>query len=124
MKILINDRRKIFGIKEEFNAVYPFLKLEFFSKPQTKDGPPSSKIVKFSNKTLGECRTEHNTGEITIDKEMTVSELEQRFGDVYGLGVRILRKSGNVWIETIKTKNWTLEAQNSEGGILFQKNTV
>ena len=29
MKITLNDRRKIFAIQEEFNTIYPFLKLEF-----------------------------------------------------------------------------------------------
>lgn len=118
MKITINDRRKIFAIKEEFNTIFPFLQLEFFSKPQTLGGPPAKKIVKMSSKTIGESRTMHNSGDITISKEMTVGELEQRFSDVYGLGIKVLRKSGNIWLETTKTEDWTLEAQNFEGEAL------
>ena len=115
MKITINDHRKIFAIQEEFNQLFPYLKLEFFSKPHKPGGATSKKFVKHNSKTLGECRTIHNTGEITIVPGMTVSELEQGFGDVYGLGVQVFRKSGKSWLETTVTDNWTLEEQNNQG---------
>ncbi len=118
MKILINDQRKIFAIQKEFNEMYPFLKLAFFAKPNTKGGAPSKVIIKHPNKTLGECRTVHRIGEITIVPEMTVRDLENHFAEVFGLGVQILRKSGNVWLETSITENWTLEQQNNEGKVL------
>jgi hypothetical protein len=115
MKITINDHRKIFAIQEEFNTLFPYLKVEFFSKPHKKDGAASSKLVKHASKTLGECRTIHNTGDITIIPTMTVAELEQRFADVYGLGVDVFRKSGKSWLETTVTNSWTLEEQNKQG---------
>lgn len=115
MKITINDQRKIFAIQEEFNTMFPYLKLEFFSKPHKKDGPTAKKFIKHSSETLGECRTNHNSGELVINPAMTVSDLEQRFGDVYGLGVQVFRKSGNSWLETTVTDSWTLEEQNKQG---------
>jgi len=96
MKITINDHRKIFAIQEEFNTVFPYLKLEFFSKPHNPGGASAKKFVKHSSKTLGECRTIHSNGKITITPNMTVTDLEQSFGDVYGLGksyLRTIRKS-------------------------------
>jgi len=115
MKISINDNRKIHAIQEEFNLEFPFLKIEFFSKPHTSGGQSSKKLMKSSSKTLGECRTIHNNGEIFINAEMTVDELEQRFMDVYGLSVQIFRKSGTVWLETSVTDGWTLQKQNEQG---------
>lgn len=115
MKITINDHRKIFAIQEEFNTLFPYLKLEFFSKPHKQGGATSKKFVKHNSKTLGECRTIHNTGEITIVPGMTVAELEQGFGHVYGLGVQVFRKSGKTWLETTVTDGWTLEEQNNQG---------
>lgn len=38
MKIAINDNRKIFAIQEEFNTAFPYLKLEFYSKPHKSQG--------------------------------------------------------------------------------------
>jgi hypothetical protein len=115
MKITINDRRKIFAIQEEFNAVFPYLKLEFFAKPHKPGGASAKKFIKYSSKTLGECRTIHNKGKITITPTMKVMDLEQNFCDVYGLGVQVFRKSGKVWLETTVTDGWTLEEQNRQG---------
>ena len=124
MKITINDNRKISAIQEEFNTVFPYLKIEFFVKPNKKAGASPKKIIKQYSKTLGECRTIHNKGHINISPAMTVVDLEQRFGDVYGLGVLVFRKSGKVWLETTVTDGWTLEEQNIQGESLCKANVL
>ncbi len=118
MQVVITDNRKIFAIQEEFSTLFPYLKLEFFSKPHTVGGSSAKKLIKHNSKTLGECRTIHNKGKITITPQMTVSDLEQNFGDVYGLGVQVFRKSGRAWLETTVTDGWTLDEQNSQGEAL------
>lgn len=115
MKLVINNNRKIFAIQEEFNNEFPYLKLEFFGKPNKPGGTPSKKIVKHPGKTLGECRAIHKTGTITITPQMTVGELEQTFADEYGLSVEVFRKSGKAWLGTSATDDWTLERQNRIG---------
>jgi len=115
MKILINDRRKIHAIQEDFNKQFPYLKLEFFSKPHSIGGGSAKKLIKVPSKTLGECRTIHDSGTITITPQMTVADLEQNFRDIYGLSAQVFRKSGKVWLETTVTDVWTLEEQNSQG---------
>ncbi len=115
MKITINDNRKIFAIQEAFTHAFPFLKLEFFAKSHKPGGASAKKLIKHPSKTLGECRTVHNTGSITITGNTTVGELEQRFFDIYGLGVQVFRKSGKIWLETTVTDAWTLDRQNREG---------
>jgi hypothetical protein len=74
--------------------------------------------MKSPSKTLGECRTIHDSGTLTITPQMTVANLEQGFADVYGLSVQVFRKSGKVWLETTVTDNWTLEEQNRQGEAL------
>ncbi len=71
--------------------------------------------MKQPGKTLGQCRVVHNKGMLTITPNMTVAELEQNFNDVYGLSVQVFRKSGNVWLETTATDDWTLKSQNEQG---------
>ena len=115
MKIIINDHRKIFAIQEEFQKMFPYLKLEFFSKPHSQGGSSPKKLIKHPSKTLGECRTIHSKGTITITPQMTVAVLEQNMNDVFGLSVQVFRKSGNAWLETSVTDNWTLEQQNNQG---------
>ncbi len=118
MKITINDNRKIYAIQEEFNKLFPYLKLEFFSKPHKAFGASSKKSIKKNSKCIYECRSIHNNGEITITPQMTVNELEQNFASTYGLSVHVFRKSGKSWLETTVTDNWTLEEQNRQGGLL------
>lgn len=118
MNIIINDHRKIYAIQEAFNKAFPFLKLEFFSKPNKSFGASSPKLVKHGSKTLGECRTIHNKGKIAITPNMSVTELEQKFRDVYGLTIQVYRKSGTSWLETSVTDGWSLEEQNNQGEIL------
>ena len=115
MEIIINDHRKIFAIQKEFSEIFPYLKLQFFGKPHKVGAPSSKKMMKHPSKTIGQCRTIHNKGVLTITPNMTAADLEQGFSDVYGLSVQVFRKSGSVWLETTATDGWTLESQNRQG---------
>ena len=109
MKININDKKKISSIQKEFSQAFPYLKIEFFSKPHSVGSPSSKKTMKPSTKTIGECRTVHSSGTITISPKTTAAELEQNFLDIFGLSVQVFRKSGNAWLETTVTDSWSLE---------------
>lgn len=108
MKIKINDHRKIQAIQGEFNRVFKNLKLVFLTKPHTKAGEPGAEISNENNSTLGACRIIHNKGEITITPEMKIRELQERFADVYGLGILVYKKSGNTWINAAEEAGLTL----------------
>jgi hypothetical protein len=113
MIIHINDNKQLKHIKEEFNLLFPYLKIEFFNK-----GVPGGYVkllIANDKKTLGECRGVHNNGLLDITPEMTVSELERSFQSEYGLNVQVFRKSGTVWLETTVTDKWTLSEQNKQG---------
>jgi hypothetical protein len=114
MEITINDSRKIFAIQKEFSDIFPFLKLEFYSKPHQAGGEPFTKLMKHISKTIAECRTMHSAGILTIQPLMTARELEQGFRDIYGLTIQVFYKSGGLWLETTETTEWTLERQNKE----------
>lgn len=94
MKITINDHRKIIAVQEEFNALFPNLILEFHAKPARQGGATPMELIKHHH-TLGECRTLHTKGSITITPGMTVAELKAGFSDVYGLTTEVYRRSGN-----------------------------
>ncbi|MFY9308222.1 MAG: hypothetical protein WAQ28_04145 [Bacteroidia bacterium] len=121
MKITINDNRKISVLQEEFNTVFPYLKIEFFSKPHLAGRGSAKQYMNPNSKTLGECRTIHNKGELIINPQTTVADLEESFRKLYGLSVQVFRKSGKVWLETTVTDNWTLEEQNLQGEALSKK---
>jgi hypothetical protein len=55
---------------------------------------------------------------LNVNTQRTVAELKKDLKDLFGLTAEVYRKSGNVWIETSLTDNWTLEQQNNEGELL------
>jgi hypothetical protein len=121
MKIIINDQVTITSIQQEFNRVFPYLKLEFFSKHHhQREGSPL-KFMQPVDRKLGEIRKNKDEGEILVTPKMRVSELEQLLGNRYGLSVQVFRKAGNSWVETILTDSWTLQEQNDEGQVLSSR---
>jgi hypothetical protein len=46
---------------------------------------------------------------------MSVKQLEKNFSEKCLLNVQVQRRSGNVWLETTITDNWSLEHQNDHG---------
>lgn len=112
--IQINDRRKVYTIQNEFSKLFPNLKIEFYSKPHKSGGAPSRRMVKSVSKTLGECRTNHNSGEMTINPNMTIAELESYFANSYGLGIKILAKSGKSWSAPKSVNKLSLAEQNNK----------
>jgi hypothetical protein len=57
----------------------------------------------------------HTFGWIDISKQRTAGELESDFRRHLGLSVQVMRKSGDMWIQTTKTDYWTLHQLNEEG---------
>ena len=75
--------------------------------------PAQSKID--TNQTIGEIRTTHTDGDLSINGHQKVSTLESKFLEDYGLNVQVFRKSGNIWLQTTSTDHWTLTEQNEHG---------
>jgi len=46
---------------------------------------------------------------------MKVIDLEKMFKNRFNLSAQVFRKSGNLWLETTMTDNWTLLQQNNHG---------
>lgn len=118
MTIKITDNKIISDIQKEFNNIFPFLKIEFVAKfPGKSSG--SEKILPIDrSKKICESRKIRNRGDITIDPKQTVAELECAFKEYYGFSVQVFRKSGNTWLQSTITEDWTLMEQNEHGEAL------
>ncbi|MEZ4720676.1 MAG: hypothetical protein R2813_02235 [Flavobacteriales bacterium] len=115
MEIKIDDNKTISEVQAEFSKHFPFLKLEFY-KTEHQEGQGSTEKERIaSNRTIGEVRSNHESGGLSIHGNQKVSTLESAFHDVYGLNVQVFRKSADVWLQTIKTDEWTLSEQNHTG---------
>lgn len=115
MKLKIEDNKKLSEVKQEFNQLFPYLKIEFFTHPHREgEGSPKKDIISDS-KTFAQCDALHNGGGLEINSGMAVADVEKAFSDHYGLSAQVFRKSGKVWLETTLTDSWTLEHQNQHG---------
>lgn len=121
MSIAINGSRKLYEIQNDFNAVFPYLKIEFFKAPHKIGESNTKNQLHDLNKAVSDCRMKNAEGFIEFNELTTVGELEARFYDDFGLSAQVFRKSGNVWLETSATDSWTLRQQNEEGAELSRK---
>ena len=115
MNIEINSQKTIAELQRIFNEEFPYLKIEFFTQPHLKGKATSNQYLVNRQKSLGEFASVQRTGSIAIAGDMKVSALEKIFNDHYGLYVQVYRRSGNIWLETTATDDWTLDTQNEEG---------
>lgn len=101
-------------IQEGFNKEYPYLWIDFFSYPSV--GNTQARPEKISPDAIvrNVCQLDGSRS-INIDGNTSVLELENSFCKILGVNVKLMRKSGNVWVGTPYTSNWTLDNQNSEG---------
>jgi len=119
-KIKIGGERNLSDIKGEFNAIFPYLKIEFFKEPCTRNvGFTKSRMITGEEK-INQLNRRIKNGDLTFSNNTTVEELEQKIFKRFGLCVQVFRKSGKIWLETTATDNWTLEQQNEEGKSLAQ----
>lgn len=122
MTIKIDSHKQIATIQDEFNAIFPYLKLEFFSIPHKTGTGSAKKFIIPNTRNIGEFNNfQSSKKNIIITPQMTVKDLEENFHSLYGLSVQVFRKSGKVWLETTVTDNWTLEEQNAQGEALSKQ---
>ena len=110
--MLIRDDRTLRDMQEEFSEKFPFLKIEFYSAK----GEQEARKKLAPDRTVGEVRTIHNEGELSIHGNVKVRSLEASFSESFGLNVQVFRLSGNLWLQTTSTDEWTLHEQNRKGG--------
>ncbi len=111
----ISDEKTLLELQEEFNGKFPYLKIEFYKKAHGVNESSRKKDQLDLSKTIGEVRTIHIEGDLSTDGHQKVSTLERHFLDNYGLSAQVFRKSGNIWLQTSATDNWTLADQNRKG---------
>ncbi len=116
----INSDKKLMDLKKEFHAMFPFLRIEFYSgHHETGMGSPKEKQLD-PDKTIFEASGKQLDIEYAVLPTHSVKELEQYFDEELGLNVQVFRKSGNLWMQTTATDHWTLEEQNRKGGSSLQ----
>jgi len=115
MRLHIAPYRLISDIQKDFNEAFPFLKIEFFKTKSFSRSEFLAHQIIPSQRKIGDGQLAITDGDIEIAGEMKVKELEKIFRDQFRLASQVFRKSGNIWLETTMTDDWTLKQQNDHG---------
>ena len=114
--MIITKTKKLRQIQEDFHKKFPYLKIEFYqSRHDPGEGSPETERLD-PEFTIEEVRTRHSEGDLEVLESMTVREFEAQVNHQFGLNVQVFRKSGNLWMQTTSTDDWTLKEQNRKGG--------
>ena len=118
--MVIDGKQTTATLQKEFNKSFPFLKIEFFREPCIKGKGNSKDKMIMTNEVISRLQRKKQFGKISFTNQTMVRELEENFLDKFGICMQVFRKSGNVWLETTSTDDWTLEQQNEEGKSIAQ----
>ena len=119
MKLNINKETTVESIQDAFRYTYPFLKVVFYTQDVTRNNHANGHRRLLTGNVVHMLADKSAYHFVDISKNRTVADVEADF-ETIGLQAQILRKSGTVWIETLLTRNWTLDLQNQGGEMLSQ----
>ena len=115
MAIHITKDKLLSDIQDEFHAKFPYLKIEFFKKGHELHESTAKSARLDGGLTIAEAGHFDHEEDLSIDGHLKVATLEALFQDHFGIGAQVFRKSGNAWIQTTVTDDWTLAHQNRDG---------
>jgi len=98
-----------------FSLQFPYLKINFFRNRIGEKKISDHSAACSPDSKVKDLNTDLNDVEFEVNDNMTVSELENKFHEQFGLFVQVSRKSGNLWMEPTMTIGWTIKTQNEHG---------
>jgi len=111
MSILVTNKHTLSQIQTEFNEKFSNLKLEFYiGKHGEGEGTADNKKLD-SSLTIGELREGDSETEFSIHGNLKTNSFEELWHEAFGFSVQVFRKSGNIWLQTTTTDDWTLSEQ-------------
>jgi hypothetical protein len=111
MRLKIKPAMQVAEVQQAFTKMFPYLKLEFYKSP----GDVKAGRVMKGSMHIADLKAGVPESGIDVAPGMMVSELEGRFRDQFSLTVQVFRRSGNTWLQTTMTDDWTLQHQNEHG---------
>jgi uncharacterized protein YheU (UPF0270 family) len=115
MYLHIQDDRTLKELQDDFSQAFPYLKLEFFSRPHKKGEASLGKNKLNPFLQIVAIRSGHRNGAIEISEEQTIQEVEQSLQKEYELPVQIYHFTKAGWIVTDVADIATLKELNEQG---------
>ena len=116
-KMKINKSDTIQNVQEQFANLYKGLNIIFYKKAHDAYENSEKRNELSSSLMLKEVNANFEDAEIQLDKSMSVKAVEAYFEETLGLHIQVLRKSGDVWLQTSSTDDWTLQKQSEKAVI-------
>lgn len=114
--IEINEHTTLGSVQNQFNEVYPYLKISFYSKYLDKQNGVKIKLLdQFDKELVHLSKNVKEKINFLITPDLSVTQLDQLFVDNFGLHILIHRNSGRLWLQINATDSWSLEEQNKQG---------
>ena len=112
MHIQIHDKTKLNDIQDVFTTYYPFLRLRFYKHPHKHFEISLEKDRLSDDLQIKDIRQTHVDGVLDIMPTQRVDEVEDIFLKQFGLGVQILKKEKNEWVQTTGLDSYSLKEVN------------
>jgi hypothetical protein len=109
--MVINKKTKLKDIKDWFFATFEYIKIEFYKNTHEEFQGSGKGELLSDEYELGELGFELNDYPFEITQNMTVYEVEAKFKKELNLNAQVFRKSGDIWLQTMSTDEWSLEEQ-------------
>jgi hypothetical protein len=120
----IDKYKMIREVQRNFSGFYPFLRINFFKNRNNGKQITEQSIVYADKVRLSEINPDLSGGEIEISDGTTILEFENILSRRFGLYAQVVRKSGNLWLGTLKTSNWTMKEQNEHGEAISPETSI
>jgi hypothetical protein len=114
MKITVHYSTKTGTVKQAFNKIFPYLKIEFIktdSSEQKMENKFSVNIL--HNRFLGEINNNIRQAEINIRQDDKANYLEELFYHQFGLPIKVFKKERKHWLPAA-IEDLTLSQQNEQ----------
>ncbi|MDX2135302.1 MAG: hypothetical protein SFV52_10955 [Saprospiraceae bacterium] len=116
MKIELTVDKTIQDVQQAFHEVFPYLRLMFFKKKhEAYEGNAAKDMIEDTSVKLGSLEKKPHSGVLYLEANMPTWQVERLFEEEFGLHVQVFRKSKNLWLQTSRTDDLTLEMQNAKG---------
>ena len=120
----IYNAKQLKDLQTEFNQAFPYLKIEFFSKPHDEGNGSNEIDILDAELAIGEVRDNDVSGFVPLNGKIPVGMFEELLKKNFGLYVQVYRKSHGKWLQTWVTDIWTLDEQNNRGKVLGDKDNL
>jgi hypothetical protein len=115
MYLHIHDSRTLKELQDDFSSVFPYLRLEFYTRRQRAGQHASSRSLLNPFLQVVTIRRQHRNGAIEIREQMKAKQVEQLLKREYSLPAEVLHYTKAGWLQTEVADEATLQELNEQG---------